>query len=64
MASQQTIRDRQNRAIGYIETDSSGVQTLRDARFTFKGSYNPKDDVTRDYRHHWVGKGNLLMTLL
>jgi len=60
----QTLKDRQNRTIGYIYIDTNGKQTLKDARMQTKGYYDPKTDKTKDRRMQTVGKGNLLATLL
>lgn len=58
------LRDRMNRRIGYIRTDSSGVQTIYDASNRRKGTYDPKTNVTRDAMNRRVGTGNLLTMLL
>lgn len=58
------LRDQQFRIIGSIETDSSGKQIGRDARFNRVGEYDPKADKTRDNRFQVVGTGNQLAALI
>ena len=60
----QILRDKNNRRIGVIETDSNGIQTIRTTSNKKLGIYNPKTDETRDTANHLIGKGNLLITLL
>lgn len=60
----QILRDKHNKRIGVIETDSKGVQTIRDTGNKKLGTYDPKSDKTRDTTNHLIGKGNLLITLL
>jgi len=62
--SDRELRDSRNQLLGTIKTMSDGKLELRDSRNTFKGTYNPKTDETRDSRNSFVGKGNLLTTLL
>lgn len=58
------LRDNRNQLLGTIKTLYDGKLELRDSRNTFKGTYDPKTDETRDSRNSFVGKGNLLTTLL
>lgn len=60
----QILRDKQNRRIGVLETDSKGIQTIRTPSNKKLGTYNPKTDQTRDSANRLIGKGNLLLTLL
>ncbi len=60
----QVLRDKMNRKIGEIKTDTRGVQTLYDSMNRKKGTYDPKTNVTRDTVNRVVGKGNLLAALL
>ena len=62
--STQYLRDRQFRIIGSIETDSTGKQVGRDARFNRVGEYDPKTGQTRDSRFQIVGTGNQLAPLI
>lgn len=60
----QELRDRNNRLIGKIRTRSDGKLELRDASAFFKGTYDSKTNDTRDANGKFIGKGNLLTTLL
>ena len=60
----QELRDKYNKLLGTIKTISNGKLELRDARNSLKGTYDPKTNETRDARNSFVGKGNLLATLL
>lgn len=60
----QILRDKMNRKIGVIKTDSRGVQTIYDAMNRKKGIYDPKTNTTKDTMNRTIGKGNLLVTLL
>jgi hypothetical protein len=60
----QYLRDDHFRVIGSIETDSSGKQVARDARFHRVGDYNPRTNQTRDEKYHFVGTGNLLAAMI
>ena len=60
----QILRDKMNRKLGVIKTDSRGIQTLYDAMNRKKGVYDPKANATKDAMNRMIGKGNLLATLL
>ena len=60
----QTLRDRNQHVLGYIDVEFSGRQVLRDSNNHVLGYYEPKWDVTQDSNHHVIGHGNLLTTLL
>jgi len=60
----QVLKDKNNIVIGYIETDSTGKQTVMDKNYYTKGYYDPKSDLTKDNNHNIIGHGNLLSTLL
>lgn len=64
MSTKHTLRDRQNKTIGYIVTRSDGKQHLEDVSGHTIGYYDPKQDKTEDRNHRTVGYGNLLATLL
>lgn len=59
----QVIKDRMNKKIGVIKTDSRGVQTAYTPMNKKLGTYDPKTDVTKDAVGRRIGKGNTLMTL-
>lgn len=60
----QELKDRNNKLIGKIKTRGDGKLEIRDAFDYFKGTYDPKTNETRDRNSKFVGKGNLLTTLL
>ena len=62
--SKQTLTDRNNSTIGYIETMSDGKQRLTDRNHSTLGYYDPKSNKTTDRNHSTVGGGNLLTSLL
>ena len=64
MSTKQTIRDRQNKIIGYIVTRSDGKQQVETFSGRILGYYDPKRDRTEDFGGRTVGYGNLLATLL
>ncbi|MBE7157468.1 MAG: hypothetical protein INR62_03370 [Rhodospirillales bacterium] len=64
MSTKQTLRDRQNKVIGYIVTRSDGKQQAETFSGHVLGYYDPKRDRTEDRQGRTVGYGNLLATLL
>lgn len=58
------LRGKSNEYLGEIEIDNNGKQIIRDKSNTYKGSYDPRSDETRDAKNALVGKGNLLTMLL
>lgn len=62
--SNQELRDKSNKIIGRIKTLSNGKLELRDDKNFLKGTYDPKQNETRDHKNNIYGKGNLLTKLL
>ncbi|MFL9913988.1 hypothetical protein PQR75_00985 [Paraburkholderia fungorum] len=62
--SKEYLRDDHFKIIGSIETDSTGKQVGRDARFNRVGEYDPRTDNTRDSHFRIVGTGNQLAALI
>ena len=62
--NRQTLTDAGYHTIGYIDTAKDGKQTARDVGYRVVGHYDPRTDTTRDARHHMVGRGNLLASLI
>ena len=60
----QVLRDSHNKHIGTIRTLGSGKLELRDHLGKMLGTYDPRNNETRDAGNHVIGKGNLLTTLL
>jgi hypothetical protein len=63
MTGREVLRDKYGTIIGEIRTEGS-KQTLWDRHFNRLGSYDSHDDLTRDSYGNFVGRGNLLVTLL
>ena len=62
--SRQTLRDRNQHVIGYIDVKFSGRQCLRDSNNHVLGYYEPGRNQTLDSNYHFIGNGNILTTLL
>lgn len=63
MASQ-TLKDRNHRVIGYLETRSDGMLVLKNANHQILGYYDPQRNETKNVNYSRVGQGNLLTSLL
>ena len=62
--STQTLKDKNYRVIGYIDTQPDGKQVGKDANYRVKGYYDPKANQTKDANYRVVGQGNLLSSLI
>ena len=62
--SQEYLKDRLGKVIGRIVTQSDGKLVLYSRLSERLGTYNPRDNVTKDRLGRVVGKGNLLTMLL
>ena len=62
--SNHTLRDRDNKRIGSINTINSGDREIRDAVNHRLGVYDVDRDITFDAVGRMVGRGDLLTTLL
>ena len=60
----QQIRDKNNRLIATIKTQSSGKQEIRDPSNKLLGTNDPKNNETRDPTNRLVAKGNVLSSLI
>lgn len=58
------LRDDHFRVIGSIETDATGKQVGRDAKFQRVGDYDPRTNQTRDRQYRLAGTGNLLPAMI
>ena len=63
MTGREVLRDKYGTIIGMVQVEGSH-QTLRDRYGTILGSYDSHDDLTRDRYGNFIGRGNLLVTLL
>jgi len=62
--SQQTIKDRYQRTLGYIVTEFGGRQKALDASRRTLGYYYPQQDVTKDAGQRTIAHGNVLASLI
>ena len=62
--SQQTIKDRYQRTLGYIVTEFGGRQKALDASRRTLGYYYPQQDVTKDAAQRTIAHGNVLASLI
>lgn len=62
--STETIRDFYGVIIGFIETDDRGDKTARDFYRRIIGYYDKKQNVTRDFYHKIVAKGDAVVGLV
>ena len=62
--SRETLKDRNFRIIGYIDTDSQGKKKILDPNYRVIGYFDPKANKTTDANYRTVGSGDLLTTLL
>lgn len=60
----QELRDRSGKLLGKIKELSGGKLEIRNESGTFKGTYDPKSNETRNSSGSLVGKGNMLSSLL
>ena len=63
MADQQ-IRDRNNKLMATIKSQSTGKQEIRNPNNKLLGTYDPKSNETRDPNNRLVAKGNVLSSLI
>lgn len=60
----QILKDKMNRKLGVIKTDSQGREILYDTMNIKKAIYDPQKNVTLDTMNRIIGKGNLLTKIL
>lgn len=61
--ARQTIRNREQKIIGYIEDTHEGQRALN-WKLTIVGYYTARDNYTRDHTLKIIGTGNQLMGLI
>ena len=64
MKKEQTLYDRFGSRIGTLKQRDDGNLEIYDKYGSLKGSYNIKNDETRDRSGRRVGYGNVLATLI
>lgn len=62
--SRQTIKDKNFRIIGYIETMADGKKKALDANFRILGFYDPRKNVTQDKSFRTIAQGDTLAALI
>ncbi len=62
--SRETIKDRAQRALGYIVTENGGRQKVLDAARRTLGYYYPQQDVTIDASQSTITYENVLTSLI
>lgn len=60
----ETIRDPQNRVLGFLAVDADGNGTARDAHMRLLGRYVSQRDMTYDSHNRPFGRGNVLAALV
>lgn len=60
----QELRDRNNRLVATIITQSNGKLEIRDRNNYLLGTYDPRANETRDRSNRLVAKGNVLSSLV
>lgn len=60
----ETIKDRNQRVIGTIETDSRGNKTAKDEGGRVLGTYDAAQNVTRDWTNWVVAEGDAVVGLI
>ena len=65
MTKRETIRDFYKRILGYVDTDTvTGCKTIRSFSMKILGTYDPRENLTRDFYRRIIGSGDLTMMLL
>lgn len=65
MITKEKIKDWTGKIIGFVETDSrTGNKVIRDFYGKILGTYDKKNDVTRDFYGNKVARGDQLLMLL
>jgi hypothetical protein len=62
--TKQTIRDPNNKLLGYIETLSDGRQKATDANNKILGYFDPKRNATMDPNNRVLVRANILSGLI
>lgn len=60
----ETIRDNNNRTLGYIDNVAGGKLKATDASFRTLGYYDPRQNKTHDPSYRTIAKGNVLSALI
>lgn len=58
------LKDFQNRIIGYVETKPNGDKIGYDFYLRIVGYYDKRANLTKDFYHRVVGRGDILSSLI
>lgn len=58
------IRDQAGRLRGSIEIDSRGIKIARDRTGRFLGTYDPRQNVTKNTAGKVIGRGDTVVSLI
>lgn len=64
MSNETVLKDYYGKIIGYIETRPDGNKVIRNFHRQIKGTYDKKQDVTRDFYGRIIARGDCLTMLL
>ncbi|ACK81029.1 hypothetical protein [Methylorubrum extorquens] len=62
--NRERIKDRYQRTLGFIETQSNGKQRALDAKGRTLGFFDPQQDTTKDAAQRTIAHGNVLASLI
>ncbi|MGW5840025.1 hypothetical protein ACWFZ6_18640 [Methylorubrum extorquens] len=62
--SRERIKDRYQRTLGFIETQSNGKQRALDAKGQTLGFFDPHQGTTKDAAQRTIAHGNVLASLI
>ena len=64
LVNKETIRDRNGKIVGWVDTDQYGNKTARDFYGKIKGRYKKTSNTTIDYYGRIVSYGDATVSLL
>lgn len=62
--SRETIKDKNYRTLGYIETMPDGKKKAMDSNYRTLGYYDPKRNITQDSNYRTIAQGDVLSSLI
>lgn len=62
--NRERIKDRYQRTLGFIETQSDGKQRALDANGRTLGFFDPRQGTTKDAAQRTIAHGNVLASLI
>ena len=64
MIQNRYIRDARGVCMGCVEYHDNGEVVARDSMGHYLGSYNPRENITRDAMGRYVCEGNMVASLI